>query len=376
MNQGNNDRARSIPSLDGLRAVSVALLLVAHAATTRGFPDLGRARWIPEKLGELGVKVFFVISGFLITSLLIRELETTGAISLRDFYLRRAFRIFPVYYFYLAVVFALSALGVFPQRPNDAFFSLTYLMNYHYDRSWNVGHAWSLSVEEQFYLLWPAVMCFAGPRRRVQIALAVVFIGPLARAVSWLLQRRLGLDTAGIGQTFPTVADALAIGCLLALERDRIASWQRYNALLCSPWFALAPLTAFVAMLGTYVIAFNHTIAQTIINVAICVTIDRCVRVPGGAVIRLLNSRPFVLVGTLSYSIYIWQQPFLNAGNTSPLLRFPLNVVLVLPVAFASYHLLEKPFLEIRARLQKRLARRAAGASEGAAQAAALRSAA
>jgi peptidoglycan/LPS O-acetylase OafA/YrhL len=355
---------KRMPSLDGLRAISIGLVLIAHIAEMRGFPSLGRAHWIPEKCGELGVKIFFVISGFLITSLLVQELAQTGRISLRDFYLRRGFRIFPVYYFYLAVVFGLVALGVFPQRPHDAVFSLTYTMNYHYDRSWNVGHAWSLSVEEQFYLLWPAVMCWAGPRRRVQIAVAVLLVGPIARAISWQIQRHLGGENVGIGQTFPTVADALAVGCLLALERDRIASFQRYNALLRSRWFALVPLTAVVALLGTRVLAFNHTIAQTIINVAICITIDRCVRIPGGAVIGLLNSRPFVFVGTLSYSIYMWQQPLLNPETTSPLVPFPLNLLLVLPVAWASYNLIEKPFLRLRVRFQKRPPQRPAAVSE------------
>lgn len=376
MKQGDLDRARNIPSLDGLRAVSVLLVLFAHAAETRGFPDLGWARWIPERCGELGVKVFFVISGFLITSLLVRELETTGGISLRDFYLRRAFRIFPVYYFYLAIAFTLPALGAASLRPHDAFFSLTYLMNYHYDRAWNVGHGWSLSVEEQFYLLWPAVMCFAGPRRRVQVAMAVVVVGPIARAASWAIQLRLGGENVGIGQTFPTVADALAVGCLLALWRDRIASWTRYNALLRSRVFALVPLAALAAMLGTRVLAFNHTIAQTILNVAVCVTIDRCARIPGGAVIRLLNARPVAFIGTLSYSIYIWQQPFMNPSITSPLLRFPLNLAFVFPVALASYYLIEKPFLRLRVRVQRRLGQRAASASEAALAGPAVRNAA
>ena len=374
MSQGDSDRAKRIPSLDGLRAISVVLVLVAHTAETRGFPSLGRFRWIPEKCGEFGVKVFFVISGFLITSLLVQELAGKGSISLRAFYLRRAFRIFPVYYFYLAVIFALVGLGVFSHKNDDALFSLTYTMNYHYNRSWNVGHAWSLSVEEQFYLLWPAVMCFAGARRRVQVAMAVVLIGPIARAVSWIIERRLG-QSVGIGQTFPTVADALAVGCLLALLRDRIASLERYNAFLRSPWFALVPLTAVFAMLGTRVLAFNHTIAQTIINVSVCVTIDRCVRIPGGAVIRLLNSRPFVFIGTLSYSIYMWQQPFLNPENTSPILRFPYNLLFVLPAAYASYHLIEKPFLDLRVRLERRFAKRAKAARGGAQAAVAVRDA-
>jgi peptidoglycan/LPS O-acetylase OafA/YrhL len=352
--QVGGDRSARIPSLDGLRAISIVLVVISHAARTRGFPSLGRMAWLTEKCGEFGVIIFFVISGFLITSLLLREIAANGRISLRDFYLRRSCRIFPVYFVYLAVILMLAALGFVVLRPNDALFALTLTMNYHYDRSWITGHAWSLSVEEQFYLLWPAVMAFGGPRRRAQIAFAVLLIAPVARVVSSMLQRHLGYYV-GVGQTFPTVADALAVGCLLALWRDRLDRFDRYNAFLRSRWFALVPLTAAMAMLGTRVVAFDHTIAHTIINVAVCITLDRCVRLPGGVLIRLLNSRAAVLLGMLSYSIYIWQQPFLSPENTSPILGFPFNLCFVFPVAAASYVLIEKPFVKLRLRLQARL---------------------
>jgi peptidoglycan/LPS O-acetylase OafA/YrhL len=348
-----------IPSLDGLRAVSIVMVLVAHAVGASAIPRASLARWGAEKCGELGVKVFFVISGFLITSLLLEELGKRGEISLRGFYVRRAFRIFPAYYVYLAIVFALSAARVFHLHPSDALFAVTYTMNYHTDRGWNVGHAWSLSVEEQFYLLWPFVIAAAGPRRGARVAIAVMILGPVARGLSFALQRHLGQDV-GIGQTFPTVADALATGCLLALGRERIQASVRYNALLRSRWFWLVPLAGLAALVGTRVLVFGHLVGQTVLNLAVGVTVDRVVRVRQGMVFRFLNLPPVVVLGTLSYSIYLWQQPFLNPELGSPRLPLLVALPLLLAVAWASYNLVEKPCLRARGRIEGWLTRRSA----------------
>ena len=103
---------------------------------------------------NFGVRVFFIISGFLITSLLLKEMAKTGRISLRDFYMRCVLRIFPAFYTFLLVVFALSVAAIIQLRPRDLLFALTYLMNFHFDHSWQVGHLWSLAVEEG--LIWSA----------------------------------------------------------------------------------------------------------------------------------------------------------------------------------------------------------------------------
>jgi peptidoglycan/LPS O-acetylase OafA/YrhL len=117
--------------------------------------------------GELGVHVFFVISGFLITGLLMEELALSGRISLSRFYLRRTLRIFPAYYAYLAIAFLAAVAGWVQLAPHDLMHGLSYTSNYYPSRSWFLGHTWSLSVEEQFYLLWPALVVLTGPRRAV-----------------------------------------------------------------------------------------------------------------------------------------------------------------------------------------------------------------
>ena len=125
-----NDKTRNIPSLDGMRAISILLVIVAH--TSQNY-----ARWIKIPVGSYllfahtGVSVFFVISGFLITSLLLKELDATGTIAIKRFYLRRAFRIFPPFYFYLAIIFVLALVGLFPTPLRALFFAATYTSDYY-----------------------------------------------------------------------------------------------------------------------------------------------------------------------------------------------------------------------------------------------------
>ena len=140
---------RRIPSLDGLRAISITLVLVAHLAGTRNFP-LSEATGNFWGLGEFGVRVFFVISGFLITGLLMQELAQEGRIRLGRFYLRRTLRIFPPYYTLLAALGLASVFGAVTLAPHDLLHGATYTSNYYLGRSWFLGHSWSLSVEEQF----------------------------------------------------------------------------------------------------------------------------------------------------------------------------------------------------------------------------------
>ena len=215
-----------IPSLDGLRAISIAMVIFGHLVGTRGFP-ITRLHY---DFGNLGVRVFFVISGFLITHLLLKEQAKIGVISLAGFYKRRALRIFPAFYAYLFVVVALTHFGVIDVSRGDALAAASYTMNYHPVRAWQVGHLWSLSVEEQFYLLWPATLAFLGCRRAAWVAGAWLFIAPLVRA--WAYHTH----SATIDESFGTVADALAIGCLFAIVRP---VWTKLPVLGWEAFFCL-----------------------------------------------------------------------------------------------------------------------------------------
>jgi peptidoglycan/LPS O-acetylase OafA/YrhL len=153
--------SRNIPSLDGMRAFSVLLVLVGHETSS----VLGRLPIGLFRNGALGVNVFFVISGFLITHLMLGELDATGWLSLKNFYIRRAFRIFPAYYAYLAVVGVLSLAHFYPVDWKSLLGAATYTLDYFpMPLPWILAHSWSLCAEEHFYLLWPACIALV-PRR-------------------------------------------------------------------------------------------------------------------------------------------------------------------------------------------------------------------
>jgi peptidoglycan/LPS O-acetylase OafA/YrhL len=261
---------------------------------------------------------------------------------------RRAFRIFPAFYAFCAVLFVLDRTDTIALRPGDLTAAMTYTMNYHRDRAWYVGHLWSLSVEEQFYLMWPALLMLAGAQRGLRVAAAVVLVAPALRVAMgiWPSLR------PGIGETFPSVADALATGCVLAAVRpwlDRSARWQ---AFLASRRFWLVP--AAVALLaGNPSTKLDWLAGQTVMNLGIAAVLDRVLRMPGDALGRLLNTRPLVVVGQLSYSLYLWQQLLLNRRGSSEVQMFPWNVVFVGLAAAASYGAIERPMLRLPARLER-----------------------
>jgi peptidoglycan/LPS O-acetylase OafA/YrhL len=335
-----------IPSLDGLRAVSIALVVLAHLNGTRYFPTLPElGNW---QLGNLGVRVFFVISGFLITTLLLEESDRTGTVSLFHFYLRRFFRIFPAFYALCAVLFVLEQARVIELRPGDLFAAVTYTVNYHHDRAWYTGHIWSLSVEEQFYLIWPAILVIAGMRRGLGIAAAVVLAVPFLRII-------MGLWPAlrpGIGETFPSVADALATGCVLAGVYPLLARSERWRRFLEAPWFWLVPAAVAICARNPWA-RLDWLVGQTVMNVGIAVIIARALHAPDVGLGRVLNARPLVAIGVLSYSLYLWQQVFLNRRGEAIVQSFPLNLVLVALVAVASYHVIELPCLRLRVRIER-----------------------
>lgn len=174
-----------------------------------------------EAYGALGVHVFFVLSGFLITDLLLRERERTSGIDLPNFYLRRAFRIFPAAFVFLAIVTVLYWPEMHWTHLAAAVF---YVANLDLSRPWIFGHLWSLSIEEQFYLLWPLALK-RWHRYRVAI-LICVFVGtPVFRAILYAVKAH-----GPIVASLPVVADQLAIGCLLAIFAKRLPRIPGYLA--------------------------------------------------------------------------------------------------------------------------------------------------
>ncbi len=334
-----------MPSLDGLRAISIGLVLLGHLSGTRGFVrlDLGVGDY-----AELGVLVFFVISGFLITRLLLSEQAKKGHVSLKLFYSRRALRLLPASYTYIACVSILWLAGIVHLEARDFWHAVTYTVNYLPGRSWDIGHLWSLSVEEQFYLLWPCTFVALGLRRAGWVAAGVVLFGPVARSAAQLF---LAGSPYRDLEMFPLVADSLAMGCLLA----KVSGWlegQAWYLRLFRPAYSVG-LLALLLLINRYGYSTAVSVFGTsLINVLIAVLVHRSVYCSRDRMGQVLNWKPIAFVGVLSYSLYLWQQPFLNRYSTAWINAFPQNLAFAAAAALASYLLLEKPLLQLRHRLR------------------------
>jgi peptidoglycan/LPS O-acetylase OafA/YrhL len=344
--------AHQIPSLDGLRAISIMLVIFGHAIGSKGFIGISALPFL-WPLSILGVTVFFVISGFLITRILLREMATPGGLRLSKFYLRRTLRIFPPFYFYLLIMLALSLFQVVEIPMQNFAFAATYTTNYSWVKSnWFLTHTWSLSVEEQFYLLWPGALLLVGKRGGIVVLWGLIFLCPFLRAAlhHWHI---VNDGTLQFGAH--SAADSLATGCLLAFKRDWLHEKRFYLRILESRWFFVVPLLVIaITLFQTNHPLFLSLIGKSAINLGIGLSMDWCVTNYKSLVGRILNSTPMVFIGVISYSLYLWQQPFVRRGTDQVINYFPVNVLLALTCAVLSYYTIERYSFTVRRKLERR----------------------
>ncbi len=342
-----------IASLDGIRAFSILLVVLGHAR--QALPELsGAAGVVAGLLGNqsLGVSTFFVLSGFLITTLLVREQEATGTVHLGHFYLRRAFRILPAFYVYVAIIAGLSVLNGWAIPGSHFLSAVTFTWNYvPSTEGWWLGHGWSLSVEEQFYLFWPLVLLVLGRRRATWVAGALLLAAPLLRLATYAL---LPEWRGRIPIMLHTRVDALMFGCLLALLPWHGAVLRKARRLLelRVHWGAAVFLLVLSPLLterfrGAWLLPVGFSLEGACIALLLFWAVTR----PETAVGRVLNSRPAVHLGALSYSLYLWQQPFTEPAFSHQPGVFPLNLLGAWVAAELSHRFVEQGFLRLRQRL-------------------------
>jgi peptidoglycan/LPS O-acetylase OafA/YrhL len=345
----NRNPKRSIPSLDGLRAISCLFVMLAHGA--HSLPSRFRLDGIAAACvynAPLGVHTFFVISGFLITRLLKSELDTTGTISLKHFYIRRSLRIFPAYYAFLCVCGVAAAAGWFSIEPKMFLAAATYLWNYlHWADSWFLGHVWSLSIEEQFYLIWPALFLFFGPDKAKYCALGIIILSPALRVLTYFLFPE---SRPYISIMLHTRADALMFGCFLALAWDDLwlARWRQliYRPLIItilSLFLLIISPTLSYHFRGAYLLPAGLSLDGVCIASLLMYFVERPASFGGS----LLNQPGLSWLGRMSYSLYLWQQLFLNEHNIFAKYP-PAQFLAAFLVAMASYYWIEQPALKLR----------------------------
>jgi peptidoglycan/LPS O-acetylase OafA/YrhL len=359
-------RLGRVPALDGLRGVAIFLVLLVHTEllflpkwTTwhKGFGILGG--------GALGVDLFFVLSGFLITALLLREQTTSDGVRFGTFYRNRALRLFPALFVMVACVVVFSWLTHEAMRAElvTAAYGIFYVANWQttwstHDVALNLSHLWSLSVEEQFYLIWPAVLvlCF-GLRRDVKLLTGLIVGLIVAIAVRRLWLWEANYPSSELYTHLDTRADALLIGALLAcLWVRRLTPTRGLPAL---GWISSGVFVACVALgraAGSgyfkpttgFLFEGGFTLAALAAAGVILAVLDgRWI----GTV--ALEARPLRALGRISYGLYLWHIPvfFEVAPRTTSWPVVPRIVLawgLSLGLTIASWRLVEVKFLRMK----------------------------
>ena len=321
-----------IPTLDGYRAVAILATIALHAGIA------WNATYI-EPLAR-GVDLFFAISGFLITSILVDEEGRTGGISLPDFYIRRVFRIFPPF---LTVVAFILIMGLWV-TPMEMISSLFFFRNYYPDfqKDWYTLHFWSLSVEEHFYLLWPAILAFAGSKRARKLALWMALAVGAWRVTNAQFH---WTEIAGVLAVIRTDfrLDALLWGCIFGLLLgDAPAKIKFTKQMTFGMWI-------FFAVASVLASCFYSPLITILLAMFLALTVAGTTVHPEWKISRLLEWKPVRFVGSISYSLYLWQQifiaPAVDQHGHPWWQQFPANLVMTFVAATASYYVIEQPLI-------------------------------
>jgi peptidoglycan/LPS O-acetylase OafA/YrhL len=347
----DNGREGRIRELDGWRAVSVFLVLLHHIGTYQypgRFSHFRGAGHVLYYFGPLGVKVFFVISGFVICRLLILEESRYGSVSLKAFYVRRIFRILPPLYIYLGAISVLLAIHLVHERWSAILNAALFLYDIRLPpQSWLVGHTWSLAVEEQFYLVFPGIWVLTPGRWKSGVFLATFFLCGL-----WTLSMAVtGWDALVYSYTRAGLA-CISCGVVMAIHEERARHLAARVPATIATLVAVILILHPVGLNSWPAVIYEGFLTPVAIGIVLLFSLSR-----GLALRAFLCSRPVQAIGLTSYGVYLWQQLFTapaeyfsGASQVIPLL-LPL-LCLIVPL---SYFLIEKPAMRFGKSVSKRI---------------------
>jgi len=336
-----------IPELDGFRGLAVLVVLAGHYLDFR-MPDPR-----PEfaTIDKLGVLLFFVLSGFLITGLLYRERNASGSIDFKRFYFRRILRLAPALLLFLATVTLLIRLGWITDVPRREILEcLLYARNL-FGRSLSLSHIWSLSLEEQFYLIWPLAFSLLPMKRSTSYVTAICVA--LAGWRSVAIAANLFSYERGIFYMRPYFRfDSILIGACLVLWLSTSAQ----AAEVLKKWLARVPavlLWSGLLLWTVFAESLSHAFYLAVQELLVAVALAQIILSESKWLRAIFRWRPLRYCGSISYSLYLWQQVFLvtSVPSWGPLRRLPLSILVPFLIAAASYHLMEKPLLGLKNRL-------------------------
>lgn len=352
---------KRILGFDGVRGLAAIAVVLTHLHVFEGiknFGPIGQAI-VPMISGAAGVQAFFVLSGFLITTLLTSELANSGTVSIQRFFIRRSLRIFPLYFGFMLVAAVLYQIDSKVTSPTSLAYGFAYVYNFIPRDSYTsfMGHTWSLAVEEHFYLIWPWVFLFFCKKRpRVLLLLLAAFI-----VTSLPLHAALALSDFGntyfVERWTFTAGSSIAAGCLLALLLKNELYKEQAEAFLTSrtALFAACLIYALPALAYGRSWTFDAVASGYFRCAGITLAIGWLVFNQGSIVSKLLEQPVLRYLGAISYGIYMYQGLFLATGpHRTADVFWPLpqhyGFWLLLVAPPLSYHFFELPFLRLKDR--------------------------
>ncbi|MBD1363951.1 acyltransferase [Mucilaginibacter sp. ZT4R22] len=335
------------PSLNGIRGVAVLMVVIAHMIVLqyRAFSNL-------IFIGSLGVNIFFVLSGFLITTLCIKEKIVTGTLSLKKFYIRRALRILPVAYLYIGVIIVLNltvklnvnAVSILSSALFAADFSYFKKTAYH----WDLGHYWSLAVEEQFYLIFPVFIkksfyLFVG------LVMFILFVLPV---ILYLQSANIIINSGPFYALthFLVKFQAISLGCFFS-----VLCFKGYLNFGKLKWvITLACIAAIFFIKYDDVFSIKAVFVNLFLSVLTGFIIVNSIYTTSDVIFKFFNFKPLATIGILSYSIYIWQQLFVSNDEKFWPSLYPFNIAFLIVVPCISYYFYESFFLRLKTKFMAR----------------------
>jgi peptidoglycan/LPS O-acetylase OafA/YrhL len=342
-----------IPALNGIRAVAVFLVIFYHY----GLRLPGNVK-VP---GAHGVLIFFVMSGFLITWLLLKESEKYGRISLKAFYRRRVLRIFPAFYFYWILLVAILLLGGHQIVWLQTISSFLYLSNYYQaifgDPNNAFSHTWSLAIEEQFYLFWPFLFATFRHDLKKMTLFLVGLIGSvwIHRCVLYFV---FGASQEYFYAAFDTRLDSLMVGCLLAVLLKRgvlMRFWERVCRGYAIPVLTVMLFVASVFAGPLLIPRYRDFVGLAIDPLLVAVIIVQAIALSSTWLFKWMEWGWVRFLGQISYSLYLYQQLTLQSVHNRltgqpEIVQLCAAITVTIFAACFSFYVIERPFLKLKDR--------------------------
>jgi peptidoglycan/LPS O-acetylase OafA/YrhL len=339
-----------IKGFDGLRALSIILVLLSHLNSRQFLPNYPYIRdqfWLLIS-GETGVLIFFNLSGFLITLILIKEKKETGDIKFKRFFIKRFLRLFPPFLFFCLGILTLRQLNLLDFTTEGFLLSFFYLYNYTPTAFYHneLVHTWSLAVEEQFYLIWPFVIRIFKIRKVIVLIYSLLIISFL---VLFLFKLGYFSEFRRPDRWFLPASAAIIFGALLAIIISK-----NTNYLVNRIKHKHTPIYAFIIYLyPLYSLKYTLFLSPLIMSFGISLLVGWIYFNQYSTLTNILNFKPFIYIGKISYGVYVYQGLFLRTGPGGNLFiqQFPQNIILTFITAVISYEFIEKSFLKLKSKI-------------------------